>query len=233
MSFNWFQLIPEVGPEHAHVATAAASGVILVAASVAARRSLGTGEAAIIPVGKLSIRAIFESITEFIAGLAQMVIGHEGRRYIPLFSTLFIFLVLNNLIGLIPGMTPATENINTSVAVGIFTFLAYNYFGLREHGISYLKQFLGPLLALAPLMIVIEVISHIVRPLSLGLRLHGNMLGDHTVLGIFLEILPVELRFIPVAAIFYGLGTFVCFMQAFVFTTLSMIYVSLAISHDH
>jgi F-type H+-transporting ATPase subunit a len=233
MAFNWFQMIPQIGAENAHVATAAATGVVLIGASMVARASLGKGATSTEPVGKFSVRAIFEEVTEFIAGLSQMVIGEEGKRFIPLFTTLFVFLAFNNLVGLIPGMTPATENINTAVAVGIFSFIAYNFFGLKEHGIAYLKQFLGPLLALAPLMIIIELISHIVRPLSLGLRLHGNMLGDHTVLGIFLEILPVEFRFIPVAAIFYGLGTFVSLMQAFVFTTLSMIYVSLAISHDH
>lgn len=233
MAFNWFQLVPGVGAENAHVATAVAAGAVLVGAAAIAKAKLGKGEAAIEPAEKFSVRAIFEFVTEFMAGLSQMVIGDDGKRFIPLFSTLFVFLFFNNLVGLIPGMTPATENINTAVAVGVFSFFAYNFFGLKEHGLPYLKQFLGPMLALAPLMLIIELISHIVRPLSLGLRLHGNMLGDHTVLGIFLDILPLELRFIPVAAIFYGLGTFVSFMQAFVFTTLSMIYVSLAISHDH
>ena len=125
-------------------------------------------------------------------------------------------------------MTPATDNVNTTIAIGLFSFVAYNYYGFKEHGISYLKQFLGPLIWIAPLMVIIELVSHIVRPMSLGLRLQGNMMGDHTVLGIFLELVPVG---IPV--IFYFLGLFVCFMQAFVFTMLTMIYVSLSISHDH
>lgn len=125
-------------------------------------------------------------------------------------------------------MTPATDNINTTLTLGLFIFIVYNYFGFREHGIHYLKQFMGPLLLLAPLMVIIEVISHLVRPMSLGLRLQGNMMGDHTVLGIFLDLVPYGL---PI--VFYGLGLFVCFMQAFVFTMLSMIYVSMAISHDH
>ena len=157
-----------------------------------------------------------------------MVIGKKGRKFVPLFASIFLYVWFNNLLGLVPGMTPATENINTTVAIGLFSFAAYNYFGFKEHGISYLKQFMGPLLLLAPLMIIIELISHIVRPASLGLRLQGNMLGDHTVLGIFLDLVPYG---IPV--VFYFLGMFVCTMQAFVFTMLSMIYVSMAISHDH
>lgn len=157
-----------------------------------------------------------------------MVIGEEGRKFVPLFGALFFFLLFNNIVGLIPGMTPATDNLNTTLGLGLFAFLAYNYYGFKEHGIGYLKQFLGPLLPLAPLMLIIELISHFVRPASLGLRLQGNMMGDHTVLGIFLDLVPYGL---PV--IFYCLGLFVCFMQAFVFTLLTMIYVSLAISHDH
>ena len=126
-------------------------------------------------------------------------------------------------------MTPATDNINTTFAMGIFSFVVYNIYGIKEHGLAYVKHFLGPLLLLAPLMLIIELISHVVRPVSLGLRLQGNMMGDHTVLGIFLDLLP----YTGVPVLFYMLGLFVCFMQAFVFTMLSMIYVSIAISHDH
>ncbi|MDB2425985.1 F0F1 ATP synthase subunit A [bacterium] len=226
--FNWTQLIPQVGHHYIHVATfAATSGLILVLGLVA-RAQLGSGEKAITPAAKLSVRAFFETITEFIVNLTVMVVGEKGKKFAPMFATIFSIILLNNLVGLLPGMTPATDNMNTTMALGFLTFIIYNYSGFKEHGISYLKQFLGPLLALAPLMLLIEIISHLVRPLSLGLRLQGNMMGDHTVLGIFLDLVPYVL---PV--IFYALGMFVCFMQAFVFTMLSMIYVSMAISHDH
>ena len=120
--------------------------------------------------------------------------------------------------------------------MGLFIFIAYNWEGFREHGLSYLKQFLGPTgnRILAPInllvliMLPIELVSHLARPMSLGLRLQGNMMGDHTVLGVFLDLTHF---IIPV--IFYFLGLFVCFMQAFVFTILSMVYISMAISHDH
>lgn len=227
--FNWTQLIPFVGHEYTHVATLFLCTVFLFVLSFAARLALGKGEAAITPAKAVGIKAIFEGITEFIVSISDMVIGEEGRGFVPMFSAIFLFIFINNFIGLVPGMTPATDNINTTLALGIFVFFVYNYYGFREHGIKYLKQFLGPMLLLAPLMVVIEIISHLVRPMSLGLRLQGNMMGDHTVLGLFLDLAP----YLGLPIIFYGLGLFVCFMQAFVFTMLSMIYISMAISHDH
>lgn len=226
--FNWMQELPGVGHEYAHVATAAASTLLIVALSVFGKVALGVGEKAVAPASKFSLKGFFEVLTEFISGLCEMVIGKEGRKFVPLFASIFLYIWISNLVGLIPGMTPATDNLNTTISVGIFSFFAYNFYGFREHGPSYLKQFLGPLLLLAPLMLIIELISHIVRPVSLGLRLQGNMVGDHTVLGIFLELMPYG---VPV--IFYFLGMFVCTMQAFIFTMLSMIYVSMAVSHDH
>jgi F-type H+-transporting ATPase subunit a len=168
-----------------------------------------------------------------IVGISDMVVGEEGRRFVPMFASIFLFVWVNNLVGLIPGMTPATENINTTLALGLFCFLMYNYYGFQEHGIAYLKQFLGPMLLLAPLMLAIEIISHLVRPLTLGLRLQGNIVADHSVLSVFVHMFEGPLWFIPVPMIFYGMGVFVSTMQAFVFTMLFMIYVSMAISHDH
>lgn len=228
MSFTWTSLIPGVGHEYAHVATAGIVTAGLVGASFAAKSALGKGEEAVIPTGKVSIRGFFELITEFIAGLADMVIGHGGRKYVPMFAAFFTFVLINNLVGVIPGVAPATENLNTTLAMGTFVFIAYNLFGLKENGIGYLKHFLGPVMWLAPLMLVIELISHIVRPISLGLRLANVLKGDHTVVGIFLDIVPYGLP-IP----FYMLGMFVAFVQAFVFTLLSMVYVALATAHDH
>ncbi|MCB0364218.1 MAG: F0F1 ATP synthase subunit A [Bdellovibrionaceae bacterium] len=227
--FNWTQLIPGVGHHYIHVATAILATAILIAMAFLGRLALGSGERAVAPAGKLSIKGFFEVVHEFVVGLSEQVIGHEGKKFAPMFAGIFFFVLINNLLGLLPGMTPATDNLNTTIAVGLFSFLAYNFYGFREHGIGYLKQFLGPVLLMAPLMVIIELISHIVRPFSLGLRLYGNMVGDHTVLSIFLDL--AGYFFVPV--IFYFLGMFVCFMQAFVFMMLTMIYVSMAISHDH
>lgn len=224
--FNWLQLIPGVGHHFAHVATACLSVVILFILGLLARRSLAVE--GYMPASRLSIKGFFEVVLEFNIALIDMVMGTKGRKFAPIFATIFFFIFFSNLMGLLPGMTPPTDNLNTTIALGLFTFVVYNYMGFKEHGLAYLKHFLGPLWWLAPLMLVIELISHFVRPLSLGLRLQGNMSGDHTVLGIFLDLAPFG---VPVA--FYFLGMFVCFMQAFVFTLLSMIYVSMAVAHDH
>jgi F-type H+-transporting ATPase subunit a len=227
------QLVPGVTHETVHVATCAAVGGLLVVMAFAGRAVLGSGDSAVMPASKFSLKGLVEIFLEFIVGLTDMVIGeHEGRKFVPMFSAIFLFVWVQNLTALLPGMTPATDNINTTLALGLFSFVAYNYYGFREHGIHYLKQFLGPLLLLAPLMVVIELIGHMVRPLTLGLRLYGNIMADHTVLAVFLGMFE-KLWFIPVPAIFYGMGIFVASMQAFVFTMLTMIYVSMAISHDH
>jgi F-type H+-transporting ATPase subunit a len=226
--FNWTQLIPGVAHEHVHIATLLVSSLLLIGLAILGRIALGYGEAAFEPAKTFGLKAIFETLIEFIVGLVDMVIGEQARSLAPMFAAIFFFIWFNNLLGLIPGMTPATDNFNTTVAMGIFSFLIYNYLGFKEHGIGYLKHFLGPVIFMAPLMLVIEIVSHVVRPFSLGLRLQGNMVGDHTVLSIFLNLAPYG---IPV--IFYGLGIFVSTMQAFVFTMLTMIYVSMAIAHDH
>lgn len=229
MSFNWTQLIPGVGHHYDHVATLAIATAATVGIGVAARASLGKGETAVLPADKFSLRGIMEMLTETMSGLADMVIGEHGKHYVPFFTSVFFFVVFNNLIGMIPGMTPATENINTTFGFGILMFLFYNFQGVKENGIvAYLKHFMGPVIFLAPLMFVIEIVSHLVRPFSLGLRLANVMMGDHTVLSVFLDLVPIG---VPIP--FYMMGLFVCFVQAFVFTLLSMVYVAFAIAHDH
>ncbi|MCB0410815.1 MAG: F0F1 ATP synthase subunit A [Flavobacteriales bacterium] len=227
--FNWTQLIPMVGHEYIHVATALVALSLIILLSFVGRLALGNGEHAVIPAGKVSFKGLFEVIFEFVNGMAETVVGSQGKKYVPLFGAIFCYVFINNLLGLLPGMTPATDNLNTTIAVGFFSFIAYNYYGLRENGLGYLKHFLGPIWWLAWFMVVLETVSHLVRPVSLGLRLYGNMVGDHTVLSLFLDLAGYFL--VPV--IFYFLGMFVCFMQAFVFMMLTMIYVSMAISHDH
>lgn len=228
-AFNWTQLIPGVGHEYAHVATLAIATVAAFGIGLVARASLGKGEQAIVPASKFSLRGIFELLTEMNASLCKMVIGDHGKHYVPFFTSVFFFILFNNLIGILPGMTPATENMNTTFGFGVLMFLFYNFQGIKENGpINYIKHFMGPVIFLAPLMLVIELVSHIVRPFSLGLRLANVMLGDHTVLSVFLDLVPIG---VPIP--FYVLGLFVCFVQAFVFTLLSMVYVAFAIAHDH
>jgi F-type H+-transporting ATPase subunit a len=228
--FNWTQFIPGVGHHYIHIATAAIVTFLILILGLLAFSAIKAAKSPA-PSGHFNIKGVFEALTEFIVGLVDTVIGKHGRIYVPFFGALFFYILFNNLVGLLPGMTPATDNINTTAAVGLVSFLIYNTLGIKEHGfVNYFKHFMGPIIWLAPLMLIIEFISHLVRPLSLGMRLAGNMQGDHTVIGVFLDLIPV---WIPIPVLFYGLGTFVCLVQAFVFTLLSMVYVSMAVAHEH
>ena len=227
--FNWTELIPGVG-HNTHIATSAIVATGIVALSVVARASLGKGDKAFKPAAKLSIRGFFEVITEIVVGMAEMVIGEGGRKYVPMYAAIFLYILFNNLIGLLPGMSSPTDNINTTFAIGIFSYVAYNYYGIKEQGfVNYMKHFMGPILVMAPMIFVIEMISHAIRPFSLGLRLRSNMMGDHTVLGIFLDMSP---PWLPMPLPFYVMGLFVCVLQAFVFVLLSMVYISMATAHE-
>jgi len=226
--FSWVQQIPGLNLLEPHTATALLVMVGLLLLALRARQQLAAAGNQVVPDEGFSARNIGEVVTEFITNLSESVIGHDGPKYVPLFGSLFVFILGSNLMGLIPGFTPPTDNFNVTLALGVVAFAAYNYYGLQAHGIAYLKQFMGPLLLLAPLMIVVELFSHLFRPASLAIRLYGNMFADHLLLGIFTDLTKV---LIPV--IFYLLGTFVSLVQALVFTLLTMVYVGLAISHDH
>lgn len=192
------------------------------------RRSLLSAADPVVPDERLSVRNVLELMVEVVVGLSDSIIGKKGRRYISLFGSLFIFIIVANFLGLVPGFTPPTSSFFSNLSLGLVVFFAYHYFGVREHGLHYFKQFLGPMLLLAPLFILIEFASHIFRPISLSIRLFGNMFGDHLVLEIFTNLTKVG---IPV--LFYVLGSLVSVIQAAVFTILSVIYVAMAISHEH
>ena len=231
--FNWLHLIP--GLEHApnHVVMAIVVASLLMGctflAALKLRRASRTNDGALVPESKWTFQNFFEVVAERLYKLTESVLGHhEAPHYFPIVGTLFMFIFASNLVGLIPGFLPPTDNMNTTLALGAFVFLYYNYVGLRINGMSYLKHFLGPVLWLAPLMLIIEIASHVFRPLSLALRLRGNIMGDHVVLSIFSDLVPYVL---PV--IFYGLGMFVAFVQAFVFCLMTMVYISLSTAHDH
>lgn len=228
MAFNLTQLIPGVGHEFSHVATAAIVTGGLTVASVAARYKLASSDKPYLPEGRVSLKGVVEAITEFMNNLVVSVMGEHGRKFGPMFAAIFTFILINNLVGILPGMTPATENINTSFAMGIFVFVMYNVMGFKENGFGYLKHFFGPIWWLGWFIFVLEVISHIVRPFSLGLRLANVLMGDHTVVTVFLNLSPY---LVPIP--FYILGLLVAFVQAFVFTLLSIVYLSLATAHDH
>lgn len=199
---------------------------ILMALS-ARRKVLGQ----VLPPNKWGAAAFFDIVMEAILGLMTSMMPREKAiRFLPLVTAAAIFILISNLLGLVPGMVPPTQSFNTTLALGSVAFIYYNYHGIRTHGVvKYLKHFMGPMLALAPLMLVIELISHCVRPLSLGLRLMGNMFGDHQVLFIFMSF-GLPLVPLPILA----LGTLVCIVQTVVFTLLFIVYIALAVEeHDH
>lgn len=230
--FSWLQFIPGVGHHYLHVASALLTSVVMIIVGVIVRRQLRAHQKKNennSPCKRFSPLGFCEVMLEFICSQSDAIIGKSGRHFVPFFTFLFLFIFLNNFLGLLPGFTPATDNLNTTFAIGIISFVLYNVLGIKEQGvINYIKHFMGPIWWIAPLLFAIEVISHLFRPFTLGLRLMGNMTGDHTVLGAFLELVPIG---VPV--IFYCLGLFVCFVQALVFTLLSMVYVSMAVAHNH
>ncbi|OFZ20109.1 MAG: ATP synthase F0 subunit A [Bdellovibrionales bacterium GWB1_55_8] len=232
--FNWLSFLG-VDLHHypSHVVMAVVVSLLLIVTTFIARgqltRVMNSSTGGLIPEEKLTYRNFFEIVAESLYKLTESVIGHhDAPIYYPVIGTLFIFIFTANVFGLIPGFLPPTDNLNTTLALGAFVFVYYNYVGLRAHGLAYLKHFLGPIIWLAPLMLIIEVASHVFRPLSLALRLRGNIMGDHVVLGVFSGLVPYLL---PV--IFYGLGVFVAFIQAFVFCLMTMVYISLSTAHDH
>jgi F-type H+-transporting ATPase subunit a len=174
------------------------------------------------------IQHLFESIYEFLIHQAHEVGIHHPEKYVNYFGTLFIFILSMNLIGAIPGFESPTMTVAVPAGMAVCTFLYYNAMGFRENGIKYLLHFMGPVWWMAWLMIPIEIISHLARPLSLTVRLYGNMSGGEQVTESFLKLVHL---LVPV--IFMGLHVFVALLQAYVFTLLSMIYVSMATAHDH
>ena len=204
--------------------------VILILVSLKIKNQCSKTDS-LVPSKKFSLTNLFEFLTlDFLLNLLTGIFGTEekAKKYLPLLGGSFLFIFISNLLGIFPGFYPATQNLNSTLACSLVIFVAYNYLGFKEHGVGYLKHFMGPVIYLAPLMIFIEVVSHLVRPASLSLRLFWNMFGDHLVLQIFSNLTPYI-----VPAIFIGLGVFVSFLQAFIFTILSSIYISLSTSHDH
>ncbi|MBC8017797.1 MAG: F0F1 ATP synthase subunit A, partial [Verrucomicrobia bacterium] len=154
--------------------------------------------------------------------------GEHGRPFFPLIATLAIFVLVSNLMGLIPGFFPPTANINTTAACAIIVFLSTHVVGIKHHGLHYLKHFCGPIAWLAPIMFFIEVIGHLSRPVSLTLRLFGNMNGHELVLMIFFGLAPF---LVPLPMML--MGVLVSFIQAFVFMLLAMIYIQGSLEEAH
>jgi F-type H+-transporting ATPase subunit a len=222
--FTWVSVIPGLNRLPGYTATATLVIAALLVWAFVARRHLQAAADPVVPDATLTARNMLEIFVEWFVGFIEGLLGRKGRDYVHVYGTFFLFILAANLTGLLPGFAPPTSNFNVTFALGVTSFLLYNYYGFRAKGVNYLKHFVGPIWWLAFLMLPLELIDNLVRPLSLALRLFGNMTGDHLVLEIFTDLTKVV---IPV--VFYMLGAFVSLIQAFVFTILSVIYLSLAL----
>jgi F-type H+-transporting ATPase subunit a len=174
------------------------------------------------------IQHTLELTYEFFRASAEEIVGHDGPKYLAFFGTIFLFVLFMNMIGLIPGFDSPTMYAMVPLGLAVSTFVFYHVAGVGVHGIGYVKQFLGPMLWLAPLMVLIEIISHSARMLSLTVRLFANMFAGEQVYLTFIALTKVV---VPV--IFIGLHLFVSFLQAYIFMMLAMVYVGGAVSHEH
>jgi F-type H+-transporting ATPase subunit a len=224
------QVAPFAGThfELTHILWAMFVVLFVFAGCVAFRRSLAAPEG-VLPARRFGFRAFFEMIADAAYGTSVQIMGEKNaRRYLPLIGGLAMFILFSNLLALVPGAGVPTTTLKTNVALAVLVFVLTHIYGVRENGLAYFKHFLGPVLWLAPLMVVIEIISHVARPISLSLRLMGNMVADHKVVFTFFTLFPLLL---PVPFLFLGL--LVSFVQTFVFCVLTMIYIALATAHDH
>jgi F-type H+-transporting ATPase subunit a len=175
-----------------------------------------------------NLQQAFELLYEFVYGQAEDQIGHDGRRYMGYFGTIFLFILSANLIGLIPCFESPTQNPSVTAGCALATFIYYNLAGIQANGFKYPLQFAGPVWWLAPLMLPIEIISHMARVLSLTIRLYANMFAGEQVTMVFLA-----LTLFPVPVVFMGLHVFVGVIQAYIFMLLAMSYVAGAVAHEH
>jgi F-type H+-transporting ATPase subunit a len=213
--------------DHMLCALVAAAFLIIGAARYATAVG-GSGDAGLVPPPRFGLRNLFEGLADTIFNLVASVMGErEARRYLPLIGTLFFFILFSNLLGLIPGFLPPTDTLKTNLALAGLVFVLTHVFGVREHGFKYLKHFLGPFLPLAFLMLPIEIISHLARPVSLSMRLLGNIAADHAVVVAFFVLIPI---LVPVP--FLVMGVFVSVVQAVVFSLLTTVYISTAVAHE-
>jgi F-type H+-transporting ATPase subunit a len=171
---------------------------------------------------------VMETIMDAFRNLLLDTMGEEGRWFFPLIATIGLFILVSNLMGLVPGLESPTANVNMNCAMALVVFFLTHIVGVKVHGWKYLKQFVGPNPWLAPLMIPIELVGHFVRPVSLTMRLFGNIEGGHLVLAIFAMLVPLLVP-LPIMV----LKLLICFIQTLVFMLLSMMYIGGAMQEEH
>jgi F-type H+-transporting ATPase subunit a len=215
---------------------------LLIAGGLAVRSRLAAAQGGVIPDEGFTVRNVVEIIIEALTSLAKQTMGPEWRRWFPFVGAMFFFILVANLLGLVPGVGGITADVNVAAAWAIISYVLFNYVGIREHGLGhYLIKYMGPsfytwhvagrhihIRPLFWLFFPLETVLDAARMLTLTLRLIANMFADHTVVGVFLAMVPFG-----IPAIFLGLGLMVCVLQAFVFSLLTMIYINLALQEAH
>jgi F-type H+-transporting ATPase subunit a len=203
---------------------------LLAVVSVITETSIRDSKNDLVPQAKLTIRNFVEILVGATYNMMKDIMGEKAaRHFLPLIGTCAFFILFSNALGLVPGFLPPTSNFNTTLACGIVIFVTTHLYGLKVNGFNHIKHFFGPMIGIVwiPLMLLmffIEMISHIARPISLGIRLMANMTADHMVLTIFLGLVPF---LVPLPM--YVLGTVVVVVQALVFSLLSTVYIGMAI----
>jgi len=195
--------------------------LVLIAYFIAVRVTLNVEKPA-------PLQHLAEMTHEFVSEQGEQIIGHGFERFTSYLTTLLLFILFANLLGLVPGLKSPTADVVVPLGFAIVTFLYYHYHGVRSNGLGYIKQFLGPVWWLSWLLFPIEVISHFARILSLTVRLYANMFAGDLVTLAFFSLVPIG---IPL--VFLGLHLGVAVVQAYVFFLLAAIYLSLAVAHDH
>jgi F-type H+-transporting ATPase subunit a len=221
--------------EITHMLVGAVVVFLIILGALGYRRSLSKlGDQAILPPRRFGVRAMFEGLADMVFGMIEGVMGEKNaRRFLPLLGSLFIFILFSNLISLVPGFRAPTDTLKTNIGIALLVFFTTHIYGFKTHGMHYLEQFTGHLplkgliVILVPVMFVIELISHLIRPATLSIRLMANMFADHAVVGVFFGLVPF---LVPVPLML--LGVFVSVVQAVVFTLMSATYIGMAVAHE-
>jgi len=172
---------------------------------------------------------VMEVLVEFSQDLAEQIIGHEGRRHVAILGTLGVFILLCNLLGLVPTLDTPTAHIQVTLGCAVSVFIYYNFQGVRRHGaLGYLRTFCGPMLWIAVIMLPVEIISNLARVLSLSVRLYANMFAGQLLEQVFTGLIPV---FVP--ALLMVMHVFVSFVQTYIFMLLPAVYISMAVAEEH
>ena len=220
------EILSRLGLGHfAHQATHVIYSWLVMAILILGGFLLARGIRLVPRKGQNLLELIIQGLEDFMVEIT----GPEGRAFFPFIATLFLYIFISNLIGLIPGFFSPTANLNTTLSMAICTFVLTHIIGIKFHGAKYFKHFLGPVWALAPLMFVIEGIGHLARVMSLSVRLFGNIFGKEKILGILFALAGLYLAPLPILF----LGILVSFIQAVVFMLLSIVYFAGAMEEAH